>query len=234
MRTPKYRLLITAGPTREPIDPVRFISNQSTGTLGYVLARAAVKRGHRVTLVSGPTALQNPSGVKKIPVQTAGEMEQAVTKNFSQADALIMTAAVADFRPLRVATQKIKRSGVAGSIRLWHLELIENPDIVAKAASQRRENQVVIGFALETEKLLPNARAKLKSKNLDAIVATKLSPGRKGCGPFGDDPVNGAILDRQGHANTFSAISKEQLANRILDTVERAMADRAQELSMAR
>ncbi len=226
-RGKRYTLLITAGPTREPIDPVRFISNYSTGTLGYTLAALARSRGHQVTLISGPTDLAMPKGVKAVPVQTAGEMEQAVIRSFPKADALIMGAAVADFRPIRVATQKIKRSGVSGSLRLWQLELIENPDIVARAASQRKASQAVVGFALETERVLSNARHKLKSKDLDAIVATQLSPKKKGRGPFGADPVDGAILDRSGSVKTFRALPKLRLAARILDTVEKLLAARA-------
>ena len=222
-----YRLLITAGPTREPIDPVRFISNYSTGMLGYTLAKMAKTRGHQVTLISGPTELAVPRGVRVIAGETAGQMEQAVGRAFPASDALIMGAAVADFRPIRVATQKIKRSGVSGSLRLWQLELVENPDIVARAARQRKSGQVVIGFGLETESLLPNARRKLKSKDLDAIVATQLSPRGKGRGPFGADPVDGAILDRAGRVKSFRALPKARLAERILDTVEAALAARA-------
>lgn len=216
----KYRLLITAGPTREPIDPVRFISNYSTGTLGYILAKMAKARGHQVTLISGPTQLNAPKGVAKVDVETASQMEQAVARTFPRADALVMSAAVADFRPIRVAARKIKRSGVAGSLRLWQLEFIENPDIVAEVARHRKEYQIIVGFALETENLLPNARQKLKSKDLDAIVATRLSPKRKDSGPFGQDPVEGAILDRAGRVKSFRALSKPRLAARILDTVE--------------
>jgi len=225
----KYHVLITAGPTREPIDPVRFISNHSTGTLGYALATIAKARGHRVTLITGPTELKSPKGVKRVDVETASEMEQSVVRCFPSADALIMSAAVADFRPIRVATRKIKRSGVSGSLRLWQLELVENPDIVAKAASQRKGTQVVVGFALETERLLANAKNKLKSKNLDAIVATQLSLKGKGRGPFGMDPVDGAILDGKGHVKTFRALPKRALANRILDTVEALLSSRATE-----
>lgn len=227
-RRRSYRLLITAGPTREPIDPVRFISNYSTGTLGYTLAKMAKARGHQVTLISGPTELAAPRGVKKIGVETAGEMEQAVVKAFPKADGLIMGAAVADFRPIRVATQKIKRSGVAGSLRLWHLELVENPDIVARVAQQRKGGQAIVGFALETEGLLVNARRKLKSKDLDAIIATQLSLRGEGRGPFGTDPVDGAILDRSGRVKSFRALAKTRLATRILDTVEELLAARSE------
>lgn len=226
----RYKLLITAGPTHEPIDPVRYISNMSTGTLGYELAGLANRKGHDVTLISGPTSLSVPKGVKRIDVQTAVDMEQAVMKNFPKADVLIMSAAVADFRPVLTAARKIKRSGVAGSLRLLHLELVENPDIVAKASEMRDERQAVIGFALETEGLLANARHKLVSKNLDAIVATQLRPKEKNRGPFGDLPVDGAILEKGGRSQTFRALPKKVLAARILKTAEAALAARLKKL----
>ena len=224
MKRPSYKLLITAGPTREPIDPVRFISNYSTGTLGYTMAKLARARGHHVTLISGPTEIPCPAGVTKVPVETAAQLHQAVSKLFPKTDALIMGAAVADFRPVRVANQKIKRSGVAGSLRLWQLELVENPDIVADAASRRKDSQAIIGFALETQKLLPNARNKLRAKDLDAIVATRYFPNARGRGPFGDEPVEGAILKRRGAAKPFRALKKQVLAARILDCVEEILA----------
>ena len=220
----RYKLLITAGPTREPIDPVRFISNYSTGTLGYTMAKIARARGHQVVLISGPTEIPCPAGVKKVAVETATEMHQAVSKTFPKMDALIMGAAVGDFRPLRVANQKIKRSGVAGSLRLWQLDLVENPDIVADAASHRKPTQAIVGFALETQNLLPNARAKLKTKDLDAIVATRYFPDKQGRGPFGDEPVEGAILKRRGTAKAFRSLKKQVLAGRILDCVEEVLA----------
>ncbi len=226
MKRRGWKLLITAGPTREPIDPVRFISNYSTGTLGYRLAKMARSRGHQVTLISGPTEIPRPAGVVQIPVETAAQMHQAVSKAFPKVDALIMSAAVGDFRPLRVANQKIKRSGVVGSLRLWQLELVENPDIVADAARRRRPTQAIIGFALETQKLLPNARIKLKSKDLDAIVATRYFPNARGRGPFGDEPVEGAILKRRGATKAFRALKKEALAARILDCIEEVLEER--------
>ncbi len=222
----KYKLLITAGPTREPIDPVRYISNNSTGTLGYQLAGIARAKGHEVTLITGPTGLPTPKGVKRVDVETAVEMEQAVVDNFPKADALIMSAAVADFRPVSTASQKIKRSGVGGSLRLMQLELVENPDILMNVSRIRKERQAVIGFALETQNLLTNARHKLKAKNLDAIVATQLRPKDKGRGPFGDLPVEGAILQRSGKVQAFAAIAKTQLAQRILKAAEEILAVR--------
>ena len=226
-RAGKKKLLITAGPTREPIDPVRFISNYSTGTLGYTLAALASRRGYQVTLISGPTELPCPKGGLRVPVETAAQMQQAVAKTFPAADVLVMSAAVADFRPVRVANQKIKRSGAAGSLRLWQLDLVENPDIVAEAARRRRPGQAVIGFALETQHLLANARRKLKGKGLDAIVATRYFPTRKGCGPFGSEPVDGAILDRRGRAKEFRSLTKKLLAARILDAVGRVLAEQS-------
>ena len=225
-RRTHYRLLITAGPTREPIDPVRFISNYSTGTLGYTLARLARARGHEVTLVSGPTELPCPAGVKRVDVETAGQMHQAVGRLFPKMDALIMGAAVADFRPLRVASHKIKRSGAAGSLRLWQLELVENPDIVADAARWRKSHQAVVGFALETEGLLANARMKMQTKNLDAVVATKLMSRQDGRGPFGNGPVDGAILEKGSAARAFRSMKKTVLAVRILSTVEKLLSRR--------
>ncbi len=217
------KLLITAGPTREPIDPVRYISNYSTGTLGYRLADLARKRGYDVTLISGPTELDCPKGVKRILVETAAEMHQEVGRAFPKSDALIMSAAVGDFRPVRVANQKIKRSGAVGSLRLWQLELVENPDILADASSQRKPNQVVIGFALETQNMIVNARTKLKAKNLDAIVATQYVP-KKGKGPFGLTPVDGVIITRSGKNQPFRSVTKEVLSARILDTLETIVA----------
>ncbi|MCM8794405.1 MAG: phosphopantothenoylcysteine decarboxylase [Candidatus Omnitrophica bacterium] len=213
-------LLVTAGPTREPIDPVRFISNMSTGTLGYDIARLAQKAGYRVTLISGPTGLEAPKGVTRIQVETAADMEKAVLKVFPRADGLIMSAAVADFRPVRVAARKIKRSGVPGSLRLMQLELVENEDILARVSELKRPKQVIIGFALETERLIPNARGKMRSKGLDAIVATLLSARDRSKGPFGDLPVNGAILWATGQVHSFRREPKNRLAKRILKTMD--------------
>lgn len=225
----KYKLLITAGPTREPIDPVRYISNNSTGTLGYQLAGIARAKGHEVTLITGPTGLPTPKGIKRVDVETAVEMERAVVKKFPKSDALIMSAAVADFRPVSTASQKIKRSGVGGSLRLLRLELVENPDILMNVSGIRKPRQAVIGFALETENLLTNAKRKLKTKNLDAIVATQLRPKDKRRGPFGNLPVEGAILQRTGKEQAFTAIPKKLLAQRILKTAEDILAVRSKE-----
>lgn len=216
----KLKLLITAGPTREAIDPVRFVSNRSSGILGYTLARTARAQGHAVTLISGPTGLPKPAGVKRIDVETALEMETAVFKALPKADALVMNAAVADFRPMSRARRKIKRPGVAGSLQVVELHLIENPDIVAGAASRAKPNQVVIGFGLETERLLGNAKRKLKSKQLDAIVATWMPITGKAKDPFGNNVITGAIVESGGKAVLFERLSKQVLAGRILKITE--------------
>ena len=210
-------LLITAGPTREPIDPVRFVSNYSSGILGHALVDVARRRGHRVVFVTGPTGMPAPRGAKTIAVETALQMQAVLEQEFPKADALIMAAAVADFRPVRAATQKIKRSGVAGGIKFWRLDLVENPDIVAGLAT-RRTRQVVVGMALETANGLRNARAKLRAKQLDAIVLTQ-QVGRRA--PFGRTVVDGAILERAGTVASFRRLAKPVLAQRMVAMVER-------------
>ncbi len=210
-------LLITAGPTREPIDPVRYLSNSSSGVMGHALVAEARRRGHRVVFVTGPTGLPAPRGVRGLAITTALEMQATVEQEFPRVDAVIMAAAVADFRPVRTAAQKIKRSGVAGGIKFWRLDLIENPDIVAGLAAHRT-GQVIVGFALETARGLTNARAKLKAKRLDAIVLTQMA-GRRA--PFGASTVDGAILDREGRTQAFRRLAKPVLAHRIIATVER-------------
>lgn len=213
-------LLITAGPTREPIDPVRFLSNYSTGVLGHMLVAEARARGHRVVFVTGPTGIAAPRGAKTIAVETALQMQAALEREFPAADAVIMAAAVADFRPARAASQKIKRSGVSGGLKLWRLELVENPDLIAGLATQRTR-QVIVGFALETSRALANARAKLRNKQLDAIVLTQMQGPRA---PFGETTVDGAIVRSTGATQPFKRLAKPVLARRILDTVEKLAA----------
>ncbi len=216
-------LLITAGPTREPIDPVRFLSNYSTGVLGHLLVAEARRRGHHIVFVTGPTGYPPPRGAKTIAVETALQMQAALEREFPAVDGVIMAAAVADFRPIRALPQKIKRSGVAGGLKLWRLDLVENPDLVAGLAA-RRTRQVIVGFALETTRALANARAKLRNKQLDAIVLTQMN-GRRA--PFGETTVDGAIVQRGGAARPFRRLAKPALARRILDTVEKLAAQRA-------
>ena len=162
--------LITAGGTREYIDPVRFISNASSGKMGYALARAALKAGHKVTLITAPTNQRVPGGTKIIKVETAAEMFEAVRKHFSRCDCLIMAAAVADYTPVRPAKTKIKKED-----KFLTIKLKPTTDILKWAGRHKKKNQVVVGFALEDKKLRERAERKLKDKNLDMIIANRLA-----------------------------------------------------------
>ena len=203
------RILITAGTTRERIDPVRFISNYSTGTFGYEIAREARRRKFNVTLVSGPTSLKAPSGVKFIPAESSLDMRKVVLAEFPKADCVIMTAAVADWRPRYSARRKIKKT----SRKIF--ELIENPDILAEVGA-RKKDKIVVGFALETENLERNALKKLKDKNLDLIVANKLT---REANIFGDIKLNVITVDKFGNRTRIFNKSKAELAKIILDRV---------------
>jgi phosphopantothenoylcysteine decarboxylase/phosphopantothenate--cysteine ligase len=160
------RILITAGGTREYIDPVRFISNASSGRMGYALARAALKTGHKVTLVTAPASIRIPDGVKIVKVETAAQMLKVVKKHFVKCDCLIMAAAVVDYTPVKVSKTKMKK----GPGRLT-IELKPTTDILAWAGRHKRENQLLVGFALEDKNIRQNAEKKLKDKNLDMIIA---------------------------------------------------------------
>jgi phosphopantothenoylcysteine decarboxylase/phosphopantothenate--cysteine ligase len=202
------RLVITAGPNREPLDPVRYLSNRSSGKMGYALARAALRRGAEVTLVTGPTALEAPAGARMIPVTTAAEMRDAVNQEFATSTAVIMAAAVADYRPVVRADQKIKRG--KGPIEL---RLEPNPDIV-KELGQKKAGKILIGFAAETEELTANAAKKLSDKNLDMIVANNVAVAGSG---FDGDTNIATILDRTGATQSLPLMSKAELADRIYD-----------------
>jgi len=205
------RILITAGPTREFIDPVRFISNSSTGFFGYEIAKAAVERGHKVTLISGPTFLAAPRGAKLVPVITALEMRAAVNRFFISSDCLIMSAAVADYRPADPSGKKIKKTKSTLSIRLK-----KNPDILLEMG-KRKGKRILAGFALETEDLIANAKEKLKKKNLDFIVAAPLY-GKND--PFGDKKARFVIIDRWDNVEN-TVCGKEKLSNIIIDKAEK-------------
>lgn len=164
----KRRVLVTAGPTREYIDPVRYISNDSSGRMGFALARAARARGFGVTLIAGPVALETPEGVARIDVTSAGEMRTAVMKCRSRADIIIMAAAVADFAPAKISRHKVKKASIKKSMSI---KLIRTPDILAELGRKKRRGQIVVGFALETDSIEKNARKKLTEKNCDWIVA---------------------------------------------------------------
>ena len=203
-------ILVTAGPTEEPIDPVRFLSNRSSGKMGFAVARAARLRGARVILVSGPSALPAPSGVKFIPVRTAAEMREAVLGNLPGFSVLVMAAAVSDYRPKATSPKKIKKSQAELTLPL---EL--NPDIL-REAGQRKEKRLLIGFAAETESLLANARKKLTEKNLDLIVANDVSLPGAG---FAVDTNIVKLIDRSGKIEELPLMGKEDLADRLLDRV---------------
>ncbi|MGE5218402.1 MAG: bifunctional phosphopantothenoylcysteine decarboxylase/phosphopantothenate--cysteine ligase CoaBC [Chloroflexota bacterium] len=202
------RFLITAGPSREPIDPVRYLSNRSSGKMGYALARAALHRGADVTLISGPTALEPPPGAKLIPVVTAAEMRAAVHKEYPQCTAVIMAAAVADYRATAVAEKKIKRGKGAIELRLE-----PNPDIL-RELGDRKNDKWLVGFAAETEDLTANAEKKLREKNLDMVVANNVAESGGG---FDGDTNIATIVDRSGTVRSMPLMSKDDLADRIYD-----------------
>ena len=202
------KLLITAGPNREPLDPVRYISNRSSGKMGYALARAAVRRGAEVALVSGPTMLDPPPGARLIPVTTAAEMREAVVKEYGQCTAVVMAAAVSDYHAASVAEKKIKRGKAPLELRLE-----PNPDIL-KELGRNKAGKWLIGFAAETEDLSANAQKKLREKNLDMVVANNVAEAGSG---FDGDTNIATIVDRTGAARAFPMMSKDELADCIYD-----------------
>ncbi len=203
-------VLITAGPTREKIDPVRFLTNRSSGRMGYALAEAALRRGARVLLVSGPTSLTPPGAAELTRVESTHEMRDAVLQLLPRASIVIKTAAVSDYRPKVTAGQKIKRKGP------MTLELEATPDIL-KELSSKKTSQIVVGFAAETENVLENARQKLVSKNLDAIVVNDVS--RQGVG-F-DSDRNAVTIITRDEVVEVPETTKSEVAQRVLDQVVR-------------
>lgn len=204
-------VLITAGPTREKIDPVRYLTNRSSGRMGYALAEAALRRGARVVLVTGPTSLTPPGGAEVTQVESAEEMRQAVLKLLPEATIVIKTAAVADYRPKHAAGQKIKRTGAMA------LDLEPTPDIIAEVARKKSSQIIVVGFAAETENVLENARKKLAAKSLDAIVVNDVS--REGVG-F-DSDRNAVTIITHSEVVEVPETTKWEVAQRVLDTVAR-------------
>jgi phosphopantothenoylcysteine decarboxylase / phosphopantothenate---cysteine ligase len=202
------KLLITAGPNREPIDPVRYISNRSSGKMGYALARAGLRRGAEVVLVSGPTALDPPLGARFVPVTTAAEMRGAVLEEFAACTTAIMAAAVADYRPVEASDSKLKRGkGVL------ELRLVPNPDIL-RGLGENRDGKMLVGFAAETENLIVNATRKLRDKNLHMIVANNVA--EEGGGFDGDTNI-ATIIDCHGVTRSLPLMTKDELADQILD-----------------
>ena len=203
-------ILITAGPTREELDPVRYISNYSSGKMGYALARAARRRGAEVILISGPTALAQPDGVRVVMVTSAVEMQSEVMARAGVCDVVVKAAAVADYRPLRRNGTKIKKKAGPAT-----LELIKNPDILAELGGMARR-PFLVGFAAETDALAENAVRKLKEKNLDIIVANDVSQADAG---FNVDTNRAHLFFRDGGSSECGLMSKEQLAGTILDHI---------------
>jgi phosphopantothenoylcysteine decarboxylase/phosphopantothenate--cysteine ligase len=206
------KVLVTAGPTREMLDPVRHLTNPSSGKMGYALASAARRRGAEVTLVSGPSSLAPPHGVKQVQVTTAQEMYEAVMEQFTQVEAVVMAAAVSDYRPKKRAVEKIKKIKASET-----LELEKTEDILLRLG-ELKEGQILVGFAAETEKMLENAKAKLRQKNLDFIVANDLTAANAG---FGSDTNEVTILWPGGEVEKLPLKSKEMIAMEIWDRVER-------------
>jgi phosphopantothenoylcysteine synthetase/decarboxylase len=202
--------LITAGPTREAIDPVRYLSNRSSGKMGYALAAAAARKGHHVLLVSGPTCLDVPDGVDFLPIESAREMFEAVENHINKTDAAIFAAAVADYRPASVPDQKIKKTG-----ETLDLQLIRNPDILGSARSGFGFQGTLVGFAAETENLEANARDKLVRKSCDLIVANDVS--RRDIG-F-DSSQNEVLLVFPDRSEPLPKDEKDHLAYHILEAI---------------
>lgn len=205
-------VLMTAGPTQEAIDPVRYISNHSTGKMGYALAEVLAERGAQVTLVSGPTqqTAQHPA-IKVVPVRSAAEMYAACRVHFSAASLIMLTAAVADYTPKVVADRKIKKKEAS-----FHLELVKTIDIAATLGAEKRDDQFMVGFALETDNELANAQTKLVSKNLDLIVLNSL---RDQGAAFGHDTNQVTLIHRSGAIHRFGLKTKRAVAIDIVDEV---------------
>jgi phosphopantothenoylcysteine decarboxylase/phosphopantothenate--cysteine ligase len=207
------RVVVTAGPTREAIDPVRFVSNHSSGRMGVSVAAAAWRRGASVTLIAGPLAVPAPVGVSLVHVESTDEMRQAVERELAQADVLVMAAAPADYRPAEVATNKLKKTG-----RPRAIELEENADILRSTAPLRRQGAVVVGFALETDDLIENAKRKLDAKSLDLIV---LNDAKEEGAGFGVETNRVTLLTRgTPEPERLPLLTKPQVADVILDRVE--------------
>jgi phosphopantothenoylcysteine synthetase/decarboxylase len=203
-------ILVTAGPTREPIDPVRFLSNRSSGKMGYELAAAFARAGHSVLLVSGPTALDVPDGVDFLPVETAADMHEAVSRHIGRMDIAVFAAAVADYAPASAAPEKIKKT--TDSLTL---ELVKTPDILGSAREPLGFAGTLVGFAAETENLEANAREKLARKGCDLVIANDVSQPGIGF----DSDHNEVILVHPGHTQALPAATKHDLARQLAHSI---------------
>jgi len=209
----KVRVLITAGPTFEPIDPVRFIGNRSSGKMGFAIAAAAARRGADVTLIAGPVHLETPRTVARVDVETTEEMRSAVRTAAKKQDVIIMAAAVADYAPARPADRKLKKLGRAD---LHAIQLVTTPDILAETGKTRRKGTILVGFALETEDALAHGREKLANKNLDLIVVNAYTPENR---VFGSDRNTVTFVDKTGRAEELPSMEKIDVAHRLLDRI---------------
>lgn len=205
------KVLITSGGTREPLDPVRYIGNRSSGKMGRALAIEALARGAQVTVVTGPCEIALPYGVEIVRVETAMQMAEKTLPRAQDADIVVCAAAVADYRPERASEHKRKRTSPSLS-----LTLVENPDILAQIGAARRDGQIVVGFAAETEDLASNAGIKLRKKNLDLIVANQVGVPESG---FGVDTLNAALLTREGQTTELPLVTKDELAQRLFECI---------------
>lgn len=214
-KTPAFqgkKVLITAGPTQEPIDPVRFISNHSSGKMGFAIAEAFEMAGAEVTLVSGPVSIASPKGVKVEKVQSAKQMFEATAMYFAESDVVVLSAAVADYTPLHVADKKIKKKE-----DVFNIELTKTTDIAATLGQQKKTGQIIVGFALETDNEFENAKGKLERKNFDFVVLNSLQDSGAG---FRYDTNKIKIIDREGNVYDFDLKTKKEVAQDILATVK--------------
>ena len=207
------RVLVTAGPTEEPLDPVRYIGNRSSGKMGFAVAAAAAQRGADVTLIAGPVHLETPLHIRRVNVVTAQEMYEAVHAEFAGVDLVVMAAAVADFAPVAPSRTKIKRDAVPGG--RMTIDLKQNPDIL-RSLGEKKGRQVLVGFALETDDGVQNARTKLATKRLDAVVLN--NPTDEGSG-FGADTNVVTVITAGGLCERLPKMLKFDVANTILDRV---------------
>ena len=213
------RILVTAGPTYEPLDPIRFLGNRSSGKMGFAVANAAALRGADVTLVSGPSHLLTPRNVRRFDVETAAEMYQAVVHHAKSVDAVVMAAAVADYTPSKVAPQKIEKEGESELM----IKLSATKDILEELGKQKN-GKILVGFALETNNEMEHAKGKLKRKNLDLIAVN--NPTREGAG-FGSDTNIVTLVTKKGEAEQFPRMSKFDVANKILDQIAKLLGSEA-------
>jgi len=205
------RVLVTAGPTREYLDPVRFLSNPSTGQMGYALAAAAREAGAQVTLISGPTALETPKQVNRIDVISAADMYRETTRAARNANIIFMSAAVADYCPERRQGQKIKKDSSA-----LHLRMVRTRDVLAALGRKKTAGQYIVGFAAETRALITNARAKLERKNCDMMVANEV----KAVNAFGSTSNEVTVLFADGTKKKLARMTKEKLAQKLIQIVK--------------